>query len=55
MDFITDCTKSQQETDTQIDRLAGEFQKNESSEGSHELEREGYQDAQELEEMLQGK
>ena len=34
-------SKSQQEIDTQIDRLADEFQKTESADGSHELERDG--------------
>ena len=34
--------------------MDGEFQKNESSEVSHELEREEYQDADELEEMVHG-
>ena len=53
-DFIIDRTKSQQEIDTQIDRLADEFQKDESSEESHELAREEYQDAEDLGGMLPG-
>ena len=34
-------SKSQQEIDTQIDRLGDEFLKQESSDGIHELERGG--------------
>ena len=47
--------KSQQEIDTQIDRSGDEFRKEESFEEIHELEREGYRDAEELAEMAQGK
>ena len=52
-DFIIDPTRSQQAIDNQIDRLGGEFRKNESSEDIHALEREEYRDADELGEMLQ--
>ena len=41
-DFIIDRAKSQQWVDTQIDRIGDEFQKNESAEERHELEREEY-------------
>ena len=41
-EFIIDIAKSQQYIDTQIGRISDEFQKNESSEESHELEREEY-------------
>ena len=34
-DFITDHPQDRQDIDTQIDRLAAEFQKNASSEESH--------------------
>ena len=51
-DFIIGRAKSQQEIDTQIDRLGDEFQTNESSEESHESGREEYQDADELGGML---
>ena len=37
--LVVDLSKSQQGIDTQIDRLAGEFRKNESPDGIHELER----------------
>ena len=40
--FIIDHAEFQQDIDTQIDRVADEFQKDESSEASHELEREEY-------------
>ena len=40
--------------DTRINRLSGEFQKNESSEESHELGREWYQNSGGLGEMLPG-
>ena len=54
-DFIIARAKSHHEIDTQIERLADEFQKNESSDESsdesHELEREECQDATGLEEM----
>ena len=52
-DYIIGRAKSQQEMDTQIDRMADEFRKNESSEEIHELEREGYRDDEELGEMSQ--
>ena len=42
-EFIIDRAKSQQDIDTKIDRIDDEFRKNESSEESHELEREEYQ------------
>ena len=52
-DSVMGRAKSQQAIDTQIDRLAGELQKNESSEEIHELESEGYRDADESESMSQ--
>ena len=53
-DFIIGRTKSQQEIDTPIDRMGGELRKNESSEESHELEREEYRDTAESGELLHG-
>ena len=53
-DFIFGRPKSQQEMDTQIDRLCDEFRKNESSEEIHALGREEYRDADELAEMPHG-
>ena len=52
--MVIDRSKSQQEIGTRIGRLSDEPRKNESSEDSHELEREGYRNYGELEEMLQG-
>ena len=43
--FIIDRSRYRPEIDTQIGRIAGEFQKNENAEESHELEREGYQNS----------
>ena len=42
-EFIIGRSKSQQEIDTQIGRIADEFQKNESPEESYELGSEEYQ------------
>ena len=42
-EFVIDRSKSQQEIDTQIGRIADEFQKNESPEESYELGSEEYQ------------
>ena len=53
-EFIIDIAKSQQYIDTQIGRISDEFQKNESSEESHELEREEYRDTAESGELLHG-
>ena len=41
-EFIIGRSKSHQEIDTQIDRIADEFQKNENSEESYDLQGEGY-------------
>ena len=46
-------SRSQQEVDTQIDRLADEFQKTESSDGIHELERDGDRNPEGLGEVFQ--
>ena len=46
-DFLIGRAKSQQGIDDQIGRLDDDFQKNESSGESHELEREEYQGADE--------
>ena len=50
--FTIDRSKSQQEIDTQVDRLAGEFQVKESFEEIHELERDGGGNYGGLREML---
>ena len=52
-DFIIGRAKSQHEMDTQIDRMGGEFRKNESSGEIRELGREDYRDAEELAELSQ--
>ena len=41
-EFVIEREKSRRDIDTQLDRIAGGFQKNESSEESHELEMDGY-------------
>ena len=41
-EFIIERSKSPHEIDTEIDRISGGFQQNESSEESYELEREEY-------------
>ena len=52
--MIVDWSKSQQEIDTQIDRLADEFRKNESSDEIHELERDGGRNSGGSGEMMPG-
>ena len=54
MEFIIDRAKSHQAIDTQIDRIADVFRKNESSEGSYELERKEYRNTGRWKEILTG-
>ena len=44
-EFIIDRSQPRPEIDTQIDRIADEFRKNENSEESYELESDEYQNS----------
>ena len=50
--LIVDRSKSQQEIDTQTDRLSGEFRKTESSDGIHEFGRDGNRNPEGLGEVF---
>ena len=52
--FIIGRAKSQLGIDTQIDRMADEFPKNERSGGNSRVRKRGYRDDEEVAEMAQG-
>ena len=52
--MIVGRSEFQQEIVTEVDRLGDEFQKQESSGGVHELERDGGQNSEGLREIWQG-